>query len=401
VEDTNLSIVTPPDRHACSELGACLNKRTAVKVLFVLKLGLALGPGCSGSGQPMTDGGPDASVVPLPSSPMSPIAACRQVETATAQREVMCQKMSQVDEQTYIDAHCPMEWYAQQMGDFDAGLLAYNQAAVTCLVTYQQDRPCNFPPESFPAVADAQCPLLAWGLALDGGTCASTYSCQPGLYCALSSSSVCGTCQPASPLGGPCGGSAQGATCSVGQCNGEACAPVVGVGGNCQYGSAVCEPLLSCQGICNAPGPIGSGCGTDMDCADGLTCPQTGQTTCVQRASVGQPCAYTSCELGLACAWSADGGTSCQTLIAYGSCVDDLDGGICLEGEVCADGGCVVLGPVSSSCTDTVECAVGQCVSATCTLLPAGDDCDRNADCVSNRCNIDAVIPVCLASCTQ
>jgi hypothetical protein len=395
-------MVTPPDRHACSETAACLNKRAAVKLLFLLELGLVLGTGCSGSGQSIADSGPDASVQPLPSSPMSPIAACRQVETATAQREVMCMKLSASDEATYIDAHCPMEWYAQQMSDFDAGLLAYDQTAVTCLVTYQEQRPCNFLPESFPAVADAQCPPLAWGLGLTGASCGTTYSCQPGLYCNLSPVSVCGTCQAASALGGPCGGSANGATCLEGQCNGEACAPVVGVGGDCQYGASVCEPLLSCQGICYAPGGIGAGCAIDSDCADGLACPQAGQAmTCAQRASLGQPCAQISCEWGLGCAWLTDGGTSCQTLVAQGSCVDDLDGGLCLEGEVCSDGGCVVLGAVGDSCMDSIECGAGQCLSVSCTLGAAGATCHRNADCTSNRCNIQAPTPVCLASCAQ
>jgi hypothetical protein len=313
-----------------------------------------------------------------------------------AAREASCQRLAASDEDLFVSAHCPSAWYVEQMADFDAGLLAYSQSAVGCEVTFQQQRGCNFSPGT-----NSQCPPLAWGLAQRGGSCGSQYACQPGLYCQFTGGSPCGTCQPASAIGGPCGSASGGATCLEGACNGEACATVVGVGGDCEFGASVCEPNLSCQGVCYAPGPVGTGCATDQDCQDGLACPTTAGATCATRPTLGSPCAEISCQLGLGCAWMLDGGTSCQTLTSAGSCVDDLDGGLCLEMHHCVDGGCVPLGVPGDPCGQTPDCAIGQCSSGHCTLQAPGVPCGRDEECASQRCDFTAVSPSCLASCPQ
>ena len=176
---------------------------------------------------------------------------------------------------------------------------------------------------------------------------------------------------------------------------------VVGVGGDCQYGTTVCQSGLSCQGICERPGPVGTGCSTDTDCDDGLTCPLAGMLTCVQRATLGQSCDQLSCEFGQGCAWSIDGGTSCQPLIAGGSCVDDLDGGLCLEAQQCVDGGCVPLGIAGDPCGQDSDCFIGRCVSGSCALVGAGSPCGGNQDCTSNRCDASGSAPVCAANCVH
>jgi hypothetical protein len=350
--------------------------------------------GCSPSGGGQ-DSGPDASIVPLPSPALSPAEACREIATAVAQREVACQRLATSDEAVFIAGHCPSTWYEVEMADFDAGLLAYSESAVSCVVTFQQQLACNFQPGT-----NSQCGALGWGVGLAGQSCGSPYACQPGLYCQFTDSNNCGTCVAASAIGGPCGGAAGGATCLQGQCNGETCATVVGVGGDCQYGTQVCQVGLSCQNFCVAPGPVGAGCADDSDCQDGLTCNSAAQPICAEREVLGAQCADVSCSFGLGCAWFADGGTSCQTLTSGGSCVDDQDGGLCLETQHCVDGGCLPLGVVGSQCGQNTDCAIGRCVSQSCTLLDTGP-CQRNQDCISLRCDTSLPTPSCVTSCTQ
>ncbi len=370
----------------------CLNKRTAVKKVLALTVVLV---GCSsGSGN---DGGADGSVPPLPSPALSPLQACRDRAQALAAHEEACLRLDSSDEASFIAALCPADSYAQEMAGYDAGLLAYSQTAVSCNVAFYQTLGCNFPTST-----DSQCGVLAWGVVADGGTCGSTSECQNGFYCQRTTAQACGACQPASAISGPCGVMADGAICYQGQCDGTSCVSVVGVGGMCQYDTFVCQPGLSCQIVCQAPGPLGSGCATDSDCVDGLTCQVTLTTaTCATRTTLGQPCDQTACTLDLGCGDLPDGGTSCQPLTVGGPCVAVADGGLCKEAEYCNDGGCLPLGALGQTCGATSGCGVGQCLSSSCTLAPANTPCDSNEECLSQRCDPNAAVPSCVAQCAQ
>jgi hypothetical protein len=354
----------------------------------------ALLAGCSSS--PVTDGGSDAGP-PLPSPALSPIQACTDVTQALAMHEEACQRLDPSDEAAFIAARCPTNAYAQETAAYDAGLLAYSQSAVSCVVAFYRTLGCNFPSST-----NSQCPSLGWGVAADGGTCGSPYACQRGFYCQRTSAEVCGACQPASAIGGPCGAMANGATCAVGQCNTISCTTVVSVGGMCEYGSYVCAPGLTCQITCQAPAQVGGGCGSDADCQDGLTCVSANtMPTCATRSALGQSCDHVACQLSLGCGALPDGGTSCQVLAAGGACVSVSDGGLCKQAEYCVDGGCVPQPVIGQTCSQDSDCAVGRCISKVCTLVPSGAACNGDTDCLSRRCNLAAATPTCLATCVN
>jgi len=178
---------------------------------------------------------------------------------------------------------------------------------------------------------------------------------------------------------------------------------VVGVGADCQYGTYVCQPGLSCQVVCVAPGGAGAQCASAADCQDGLTCPVTsGPPSCVSRSATGQSCDQVACQLGLGCAAISDGGTACEPLVARGACVQGSDGGLCLEAEYCGpDGGCLSLVGIGGSCALDTDCAVGLCPAGTCVLGAAGGACHQGANCKSQSCDSSVSPPACVATCLQ
>jgi hypothetical protein len=195
---------------------------------------------------------------------------------------------------------------------------------------------------------------------------------------------------------------ANGATCSVGVCNGVVCTTVVSLGGQCNYDSFVCQVGLSCQQTCQPPGATGTLCASNVDCQDGLTCPLTVTVpVCTVRSDAGQSCDVVDCQAGLACGALADGGTSCQALVARGPCVAGSDGGICKEAEYCTDAGCAPMPVIGQPCAQDSDCAVGLCLTSVCTLGPAGTPCSHNSNCLSQRCDLSASQPTCVASCLQ
>jgi hypothetical protein len=298
---------------------------------------------------------------------------------------------------------CPALRLAPDQAAFLANKLAYDAAAVACVVAFRTNQPCNALPES-----DTGCGSLGWGLLGSGAVCGSDLACAPGLYCLrITPSSGCGVCTPLAALGDPCGPLAYNAPCGSGSCDGATCQTVVGIGMMCAPQATLCQAGLVCpSGVCAAPGGPGVICLFDDDCQDGLFCsPATG--TCTARAQAGGTCDVGACPFGFDCGFTApvgDGGADAGSALclplngAGGSCVFDSSGGQCLEAETCrADGKCSPIPGLSDLC-DGGSCLAGVCRSGTCSLVASGGTCGQNIDCVSSIC-VRGPAPACATVC--
>ncbi|MHB8417219.1 MAG: hypothetical protein ACYDCL_04025 [Myxococcales bacterium] len=355
-----------------------------------------------GNGGGAGDGGPDAGTAGrLPSPGLAPSAACVQLAAALGALEVRCGRMAAADEASWVAAYCQGS-FAVQQSLWDAGLLAYDPAAVTCEASFRQHQPCNLAP-----IAPSGCNQLAWGVAVTGDACGDPASCENGDYCSRAATGLaCGSCAADPTLGGNCGPAVSGAPCQGGGCDGFNCQEVVGLGEPCGVQSSVCQPLLSCNAafLCEDPGGVQTSCGSDGDCQDGLYCDQN-LLQCLFRIGDGGACPTGGCQAGFACAGAPspqpDAGGSpvayCQPLFPGGPCV----GGLCLEAEACVDGGCVSERGLGQPCAPGSACLAGACVLGTCQELGAGQPCQSDAQCQTGLCGGSGATPVCAGPCAS
>jgi len=126
---------------------------------------------------------------------------------------------------------------------FDGGRIAYDPtAACNCLVGTSGFNCGSLTGQDFTNL-QATCFAAVHGTATDGGACASSYECAPGLYCAQPAADAgdagLGLCQPLVPDGGPCTTDFACSYLQNGQpelyCNSstQTCAPRVDVDGGC------------------------------------------------------------------------------------------------------------------------------------------------------------------------
>ncbi len=161
--------------------------------------------------------------------------------------------------------------------------------------------------------------IVADGMACDNGTV-----CGPISQCDTSAG-IPGTCVPGTaPTGLPAG-----AMCSPGQCQrglvcssaSGKCAPPAAAGGACVSYFDCAYPLwCNSNLVCQAPGPAGTSCEFDNECAAGLGC---GGTTCQTIAWVG---AGATCDAANRCLVGecAPNG-KCPTVHADGATCDRTD----------------------------------------------------------------------------
>ncbi len=359
----------------------------------VLACAVLLLAACSG-GPSSADGGADAGATGfLPPSALAPLQACAELAQSLGDLEVRCGRMAAGDEPAWTRAFCAGA-FATQQGLFDAGLLAYDATAVACEKSFREEQPCNLP-----ANAPSGCTQLAWGVQVRGAACGDPAACQNGDYCdRLVAGAACGSCTTDPGLGGACGPAASGAPCAGGACDGFNCQEAVGRGQPCGVQSTVCGPLLSCNtvGLCEDPAGVGAGCGSDGDCQDGLFC-DPNQLVCLVRVGDGGPCPTGGCLFGFACvAGSGDGGRVCAPMFPGGSCT----GGFCLEGEGCADGGCVAAPGPGQPCAAGASCLAGACVARECQELAAGQPCRSGLECATGLCGGSGAQALCAGACS-
>jgi hypothetical protein len=236
-----------------------------------------------------------------------------------------------------------------------------------------------------------------------GGKCVTDAACQTGLCVpeALGSSAqtwlggYCSqTCGPTSacPAGSTCltfedasalcvAVCSTPADCRMGYvCASGACLPDCRFGWSC--GTAlVCDPSSgACVAPAAAPGPIGSACTLNAQCASGLCTPEAGATGstgwtggyCTQSCAGG-----VGCPTGSTCVTFADGAAYCSA-----SCTAVTE---CRPGYACATGACLPDCRLGWSCGSELACdpGTGACVYP---QGPIGSACTLNAQCASGLC---------------
>lgn len=206
------------------------------------------------------------------------------------------------------------------------------------------------------------------GTVAEGGACALTVECQPGLRCERQAAcmGVCSRLLPDGAAVSSASACASGAA-AAGADGGLRCAPVPREGQACLEG--VCGLGLSCQsGTCALPPPRGGACDGGQACVFGTLCVQA---RCVAWAPRGAACASQflpvdagapPCQLGLAC--------------RAGRCGDALrDGEPCREEpNRCAGGArcsqstqlCTRLGAAGAACSSSAACDHLLCVGGQC-----------------------------------
>jgi hypothetical protein len=278
--------------------------------------------------------------------------------------------------------------------------------AVACEAAFRRGQACNLPNNS-----PSGCTALAWGKLLTGDACGDADSCEAGDYCNRNAPGIdCGTCTLDPGLGGSCGPEASNAPCAGSQCDGFNCDPVAALAGACGDESVVCAPGLTCNvsGVCANPAVVGTTCGQDGDCLDGLFC-DPNLLICSLRPGNGSPCPSDACLFGSVCVPPtlpdggpvADGGDAgsgtCVQMTPLGPCVADF----CLEAEACnGDGGCVAQPGLGQPCDAIVPCLAGSCVGGTCVSLAASQPCGAPQQCQSDLCGGLGTVTVCGGACT-
>jgi hypothetical protein len=376
-------------------------------VTFTLLAAFGTLAACTSGGHGGSDAGPDSgAAAPLPSPALDPIDACNQIATARTSLEVRCDRLAAVDQANWAAAYCA-GWIETQQAEFDAGLLAYDPAAVACEAAFRKGQACNLATNS-----PSGCGVLAWGVLLTGDPCGDPSSCQEGDYCDRSAAGIaCGSCTADPQIGAACGPAVSNAPCQGSQCDGFNCEAISALGGGCGAEASVCGPGLTCNtsDVCANPAVEGAPCGQDGDCLDGLYC-DPNLFACTLRPAVGAPCPAGYCAFGAVCVGppegvdgGVDGGAAadagparCLQMTPLGPCV----AGFCLEGEACGpDGGCVAQPGLGQPCTAAVPCLAGSCFAGVCTSLPANQPCSSSQECQSDLCGGTGAFPVCAGSC--
>jgi hypothetical protein len=235
---------------------------------------------------------------------------------------------------------------------------------------------------------DASC---SNSLQCQSNSCSKPYLFNPDS--GTSSMLACGSCDPAIPVGQPCGRSVPGQCTPGSQCDfvsgtAASCVAVsagtIGAPCNSGAGLSTCKPGLHCDPYyrtCRAPGGAGAQCLLDpAACAYPLTClagPQgtpASASTCQNPEEAGAPCHQDSdCMKGLVCD-SASGGCAPATWAGSGQ--------PCSATARCLVGTCPT-GSASNRCP--VVIADGQPCSS---QNPTGGTCDAFASCVNGVCSL-------------
>lgn len=296
-------------------------------------------------------------------------------------------------------------------------LCAECSASGRCVVVPEDDPGC--PVVECPASNECQTypATLTSSRCLDIGQCKSSGECPAnptpgGQLCVsptLTVESRCdgeGNCSDARLASGQaCNGAAEcrSGFCVDGVCCAEAC------DADCEVcsapdGSCVSPDPTSLNAACGEQGrtcvargrcllPLGGDCTVGTECGSGICMPTTGggarSVCCAQTCVEGELCAGN----GECIAPSADLGQSCQggADCALGHCVD----GVCCDSDcsgTCER--CNAPGQEGSCVADSpeVSCDPGdaqrRCLNRGDCRLPAGLDCENNADCGTGRCEV-------------
>ena len=234
------------------------------------------------------------------------------------------------------------------------------------------------------------------GMRLMNGTCVAcggtTQPCCDNNQCAGGACSD-GLCCPSGQRN--CNGQCQ-ACCAAGDCEARANYTASCQGGSCQYTSNCmagqpCGNDTDCQifrtdcagGVqsCKAMNRSGN-CGAGPRCENGQF---KGQDTC--QSGRCQAPSNRACSGNFEC-----NGNSCRT-----SC-SNIDQ--CRDGYYCESGKCLGRRKVGEKCRGTTgecpansSCSSGYCCRSDSMCKPAGDSCERDRDCASNKCNIRGHCP--------
>jgi hypothetical protein len=203
---------------------------------------------------------------------------------------------------------------------------------------------------------------IGWDLQCQSGSCAEVRLADGGY-------SSCGVCAASIPVGQPCVTTdtkvcVQGSYCAAPSSG--TCVTYGDAGAPCSP-NLLCQPGLVCSsaGLCEPEAPLGHGCSSDVDCAQGLPCVGG---TCSPRADAGAHCTVsgysTPCAYGLEC------DTTTSTCVAPtvqpgGAC--GSNGQLCVFGQ-CIQGACPTIVADGQPCptSNTAMCDVeAQCDSTT------------------------------------
>jgi hypothetical protein len=207
-----------------------------------------------------------------------------------------------------------------------------------------------------------------------GATCGADYDCgTPWLYCEPTTHS----CSPAATLGGACTATSSDYACLDGWCNGISCQPMSAAGGPCSATVSSClenlycaQPVPTISGTCQPFPALGEPCGVTQglsyECDDpNLYCNTAADAgVCASLPGQGSPCTPAfQCATGTTCE-TVDGGSLCVPFQTVGnSCAATP----CQAGLACdAAGFCIAPLPGDAACMSDVECQSGTCVSNLC-----------------------------------
>lgn len=208
----------------------------------------------------------------------------------------------------------------------------------------------------FPCAHTEDCCGFTKGLA----TCDGTSCCSPkGVLCDEGASTCCSGVPCFSPQVG------QPATCG-------GVPPCTSAGDSCADDFECCSKQCGADGKCveqKTCSNAGEPCAATSDC-----CPDTGLTCNAASGQIGQ-CAKENCEIGSACSppTATDAAPLACDPASPDSCCDHPE--FCVADVTGTHGVCVDLTKFSQ--------------------LPAGFDCQTNADCCSGFCDLSSTTPVC------
>jgi hypothetical protein len=207
--------------------------------------------------------------------------------------------------------------------------------------------------------------LAPKGTAANGATCSYAAQCSSG-FCAIPSSSFCGTCADEPAAGASCASSGCGPTMN---CVGTAmtCQVPVAAGGQCSRdlpcieGESCVGATATAMGTCMAQGTtVGATCDarqmTAPSCstAAGLTCDSSTSTCAMQMlVAAGQTCGIVNnvvvaCLAGASCQRATGSATgTCVAPAADGAACDATNGPFCTFPAKCIGGTCQLPGATS------------------------------------------------------
>ncbi|MBO6936269.1 MAG: hypothetical protein JJ863_14940 [Deltaproteobacteria bacterium] len=218
----------------------------------------------------------------------------------------------------------------------------------------------------------------AAGMCMDGACssgCTMDSDCADAFPCTVNTcDDTTGTCQPPTFDDSVCDDAnpCTADTCGTAGCqnslvaDGTDCSGVGGAAGTCSAGTCI------------------TGCTTDAECDDGVSCTtdtcDTGIGACSNLPDDG------ACDDGVACTVdSCSAATGCTAMPMNSACDDGIG---CTSDSCDAAAGCVFT-PVDMACDDSVDCTIDVCSETSdCSRTPDNSECDDMNSCTANTCDM-------------